>query len=340
MFQRLHPVPAAIAALTFFGAAAPAQHLRVVEPRVGHAEFAGAHTRVALALPPGLGAANGLVPGEALVVRFDLVNAGGLDLFTGLAVNVFAGDTSYSATNGATFVVDLATAGGLPTLLNSGSVAGVRFRVKTTSAAQFNVAPFHGANEAADEVLAKDIVHPKLLIAVAQPGGAVVDFVFSEPLATDSAINGLNQTSLSLLSAADVQRRIGGSFQAFAPALSNARWRDPARRILRMDAAQPILAIPPGQTLRPALDGAGAPAHDFYDIVRNRAAADAAPFFARGSCQQHDLTGDGFIGSDDLAILLVYWGKVDLGTRADFDLNGLVDSRELAELLGGWGLCE
>ncbi|TVQ32734.1 MAG: hypothetical protein EA376_05055 [Phycisphaeraceae bacterium] len=53
-----------------------------------------------------------------------------------------------------------------------------------------------------------------------------------------------------------------------------------------------------------------------------------------------DLSGDGSVGSADLAILLGCWGKVS-GACAGADLTGdtLVGSADLAFLLGNWGPC-
>ncbi len=49
-----------------------------------------------------------------------------------------------------------------------------------------------------------------------------------------------------------------------------------------------------------------------------------------------DLTGDGSIGGDDLAVLLGQWGSVG---SADLDGNGIVDAGDLAIVLGAWGAC-
>jgi len=50
-----------------------------------------------------------------------------------------------------------------------------------------------------------------------------------------------------------------------------------------------------------------------------------------------DLSGDGSIGSADLAILLGSWGSTC--SPADFSGDGLVGSADLAILLGNWGPC-
>ena len=52
-----------------------------------------------------------------------------------------------------------------------------------------------------------------------------------------------------------------------------------------------------------------------------------------------DITGDGVVDSADLAQLLGAWG-VNPGHPADFTGDGVVDSADLAQLLGAWGPCE
>lgn len=46
-----------------------------------------------------------------------------------------------------------------------------------------------------------------------------------------------------------------------------------------------------------------------------------------------DLTGDGFVNSADLVVLLSNWGRPG---AADFDKSGAVDGRDLAHLLANW----
>jgi hypothetical protein len=50
-----------------------------------------------------------------------------------------------------------------------------------------------------------------------------------------------------------------------------------------------------------------------------------------------DLTGDGFVGSADLGVLLNAWGTK--GSSADLTGDGSVDSADLAALLSAWGVC-
>lgn len=50
-----------------------------------------------------------------------------------------------------------------------------------------------------------------------------------------------------------------------------------------------------------------------------------------------DLTGDGSVGAEDLAVLLGQWGAA--GT-ADLDQSGVVEAGDLARLLGAWGNCQ
>ncbi len=50
-----------------------------------------------------------------------------------------------------------------------------------------------------------------------------------------------------------------------------------------------------------------------------------------------DLTGDGQVASDDLAILLGAWGS--FAGPADLDGDGLVGAGDLGTLLGAWGDC-
>ena len=53
-----------------------------------------------------------------------------------------------------------------------------------------------------------------------------------------------------------------------------------------------------------------------------------------------DITGDGMVSGDDLAILLASWGAAGAKAGvADIDRSGLVDGGDLALLLGGWGAC-
>ncbi len=49
-----------------------------------------------------------------------------------------------------------------------------------------------------------------------------------------------------------------------------------------------------------------------------------------------DLSGDGIVGGEDLAILLGGWGT---GCVADLDGDGVVSGADLAILLGAWGVC-
>ncbi|TVQ33057.1 MAG: hypothetical protein EA376_03090 [Phycisphaeraceae bacterium] len=65
--------------------------------------------------------------------------------------------------------------------------------------------------------------------------------------------------------------------------------------------------------------------------IRGFASIDDAPTCAA------DLTGDGQVGSADLAILLGDWGA--MGSDADLDGDGMVGSGDLAALLGSWGPC-
>ncbi len=49
-----------------------------------------------------------------------------------------------------------------------------------------------------------------------------------------------------------------------------------------------------------------------------------------------DLSGDGIVGGEDLAILLGGWGP---GCAGDFDGDGVVGGADLAVMLGAWGAC-
>jgi len=51
-----------------------------------------------------------------------------------------------------------------------------------------------------------------------------------------------------------------------------------------------------------------------------------------------DLTGDGLVNSEDLAQLLGSWGPAP-GNPADLTGDGIVNSIDLAEMLGSWGPC-
>lgn len=52
-----------------------------------------------------------------------------------------------------------------------------------------------------------------------------------------------------------------------------------------------------------------------------------------------DLDGDGTVGSDDLATLLLAWGRVPPGTPADLNADGVVSSADLGWMIGAWGVC-
>ena len=49
-----------------------------------------------------------------------------------------------------------------------------------------------------------------------------------------------------------------------------------------------------------------------------------------------DLSGDGSVGADDLAVLLAAWGGAGAG---DVDGDGIVGAGDLAAVLAGWGAC-
>ncbi len=53
-----------------------------------------------------------------------------------------------------------------------------------------------------------------------------------------------------------------------------------------------------------------------------------------GACPA-DLTGDGAVGGDDLALLLSTWGSAG----GDIDGDGTTGAGDLALLLGAWGAC-
>ena len=54
------------------------------------------------------------------------------------------------------------------------------------------------------------------------------------------------------------------------------------------------------------------------------------------------MNGDGTVGSRDLAVLLGAWGVCGSGGPCVGDLNGdgVIDSRDLALMLGAWGECD
>jgi len=69
-------------------------------------------------------------------------------------------------------------------------------------------------------------------------------------------------------------------------------------------------------------------------MLRDRIGADPCPW---------DLSGDGAVGSADLAIMLGCWGSVSPGDPcavADLTDSGNIGSADLAVLLGNWGLCQ
>ena len=53
-----------------------------------------------------------------------------------------------------------------------------------------------------------------------------------------------------------------------------------------------------------------------------------------------DLTGDGIVGSNDLAVLLATWGDCPTDCPPDFDGDGVVDAADLGRLALQWGPCE
>ena len=52
-----------------------------------------------------------------------------------------------------------------------------------------------------------------------------------------------------------------------------------------------------------------------------------------------DLTGDGIVGSNDLAALLATWGDCPVECPADLDGDDIVGAADLARILGHWGAC-
>ena len=80
-------------------------------------------------------------------------------------------------------------------------------------------------------------------------------------------------------------------------------------------------------------------ASDFGSYLRNDA---ANPMTLRVTIEEPevpcdpDLTGNGVVDSEDLGILLAYWGHAPLG---DFNEDGITDSSDLGILLSSWGPC-
>jgi len=52
-----------------------------------------------------------------------------------------------------------------------------------------------------------------------------------------------------------------------------------------------------------------------------------------------DISGDGAVGGDDLALLLSSWGLCPASCAADLNGNGAVGGSDLAILLANWGGC-
>jgi hypothetical protein len=102
------------------------------------------------------------------------------------------------------------------------------------------------------------------------------------------------------------------------------------------DPAPGIYALPMEfGTVTPAL--APAPTSWIvFNLGQPEEAHDAAITFAeRYLACGIDLSGDGDVDAEDLAILLGAWGSDD--PSADLDGSGQVDAADLGELLGGWG---
>ena len=49
-----------------------------------------------------------------------------------------------------------------------------------------------------------------------------------------------------------------------------------------------------------------------------------------------DINCDGFVGAQDIAMLLSAWGPAPTYVRSDLNADGLVDSRDIAILLSRW----
>jgi hypothetical protein len=76
-------------------------------------------------------------------------------------------------------------------------------------------------------------------------------------------------------------------------------------------------------------DGLDNDGEDVYDLDDPDCATDPCPW---------DLTGDGFIGINDLLILLANWGP-NAGHPADFNGDDFVGINDLLALLANWGSC-
>jgi hypothetical protein len=57
---------------------------------------------------------------------------------------------------------------------------------------------------------------------------------------------------------------------------------------------------------------------------------------AAGLCEG-DLDGDGFIGVQDLVLVLLGWGSS--GVPADFNGDGIVDIHDMIHVILHWGPC-
>lgn len=88
---------------------------------------------------------------------------------------------------------------------------------------------------------------------------------------------------------------------------------------------------PPAGT--PPLDGQ----IDEIQIYHRALAVGEIEHLATGLCPA-DFNGDRYVGAEDLAVLLGFWGMDD-PLFGDLNGDGIVDAADLAQLLGSWGPC-
>ncbi len=62
--------------------------------------------------------------------------------------------------------------------------------------------------------------------------------------------------------------------------------------------------------------------------------------FGRSGPRPRDLDGSGPVGPADLEILRRAWGRCRRGAAGDLDSNGVVDTRDLLNLLARWGAAD
>lgn len=275
----------------FLGCAAHADvvpGLVVTQPRVGLEALSGPRSALTLSVPAGQEAPNRITDNTEL--RAFLV---GLDAETGMpvaAIEVSAGivgaPINYNNQTGNTLVVDLTNAAGLVAFYNAAVAGGNRVGivVNTVDIAGANTngiaTAFDADDPAADETMTADTVRPSLVGAFISDDGEAAYFVFSEPLNNGSRDNDGNHTVIAEIDFADLQ--VDSTLVFDGTELAPTGLSQPSllagsnNTVIAFDRDPQASTLVLGGFVRPNFSDAGTTAvHDFYDIVGNRATADA-----------------------------------------------------------------